>query len=587
MEGIPLTETHDASLIIRQFLSEAPQNNQKPDERTLTARPCSENLELFRELLKVSTNEHYPISKSDLVSLERSFGRLKLWSDGYGVAAGRLDEVFSRSQMLRSAALELLGSLATTLTERLVPRLTNSWSAQEPLNTFILEVKSLVERIDAEDDEGSSSDESYDFESDSINEIAQDLFTDTLCLMELDPLLKSPIMDERDDEEIAAAHNDMTNWAPHYVYCERVRSRFPQAPNPLIFRLGKANFERYIRCQEERDSRDDSTPDVVANASSMLPKTDSVDGSQFYDSALGSSASYYAETIKTYGGKEGRSVRVPPLPHEGKTRRPFPCVACGRSVRISNNSVWKQHLYADLCPWLCLDPSCSRGDKVYKKKTDWISHLALDHHLGPAWESMECPLCFQNTGVGKVEIEKHLGSHLEEISLGALPSGLESDTESEDEDQDAEDYQSDSSWKLGPNSDFTDMPVDSNTLTTREAEAHPMNSYNHRKIPFVKPADQNPPCNTLYIGNLPIDTSEEELKAMFQKQRGYKRLCFRTKQSGPMCFVEFDDITQATRALYECHGKPLSNSVGDGIHISFSKNPLGVRSSQPAESPGK
>ncbi|RYC56812.1 hypothetical protein CHU98_g9402 [Xylaria longipes] len=522
MEGIPLTETHDASLIIRQFLSEAPQNNQKPDERTLTARPCSENLELFRELLKVSTNEHYPISKSDLVSLERSFGRLKLWSDGYGVAAGRLDEVFSRSQMLRSAALELLGSLATTLTERLVPRLTNSWSAQEPLNTFILEVKSLVERIDAEDDEGSSSDESYDFESDSINEIAQDLFTDTLCLMELDPLLKSPIMDERDDEEIAAAHNDMTNWAPHYVYCERVRSRFPQAPNPLIFRLGKANFERYIRCQEERDSRDDSTPDVVANASSMLPKTDSVDGSQFYDSALGSSASYYAETIMSYGCKEGRSVRVPPLPHEG-----------------------------------------------------------------PAWESMECPLCFQNTGVGKVEIEKHLGSHLEEISLGALPSGLESDTESEDEDQDAEDYQSDSSWKLGPNSDFTDMPVDSNTLTTREAEAHPMNSYNHQKIPFVKPADQNPPCNTLYIGNLPIDTSEEELKAMFQKQRGYKRLCFRTKQSGPMCFVEFDDITQATRALYECHGKPLSNSVGDGIHISFSKNPLGVRSSQPAESPGK
>ena len=60
--------------------------------------------------------------------------------------------------------------------------------------------------------------------------------------------------------------------------------------------------------------------------------------------------------------------------------------------------------------------------------------------------------------------------------------------------------------------------------------------YPRHSFPPVNPADQNPPCNTLYVGNLPIDTSEDELKAMFSKQRGYKRLCFRTKQNGPMCF---------------------------------------------------
>ncbi|KAJ2984900.1 hypothetical protein NUW58_g5818 [Xylaria curta] len=105
-------------------------------------------------------------------------------------------------------------------------------------------------------------------------------------------------------------------------------------------------------------------------------------------------------------------------------------------------------------------------------------------------------------------------------------------------------------------------------------------SRNH--FPPANPADQNPPCNTLYVGNLPIDTSEEELKAMFQKQRGYKRLCFRTKQNGPMCFVEFEDIGAATRALHDLYGKPLHNSVKGGIRLSFSKNPLGVRSGQPA-----
>ncbi|KAK2738712.1 RNA binding protein [Colletotrichum kahawae] len=109
------------------------------------------------------------------------------------------------------------------------------------------------------------------------------------------------------------------------------------------------------------------------------------------------------------------------------------------------------------------------------------------------------------------------------------------------------------------------------------AGGHP---YARHNFPPVNPADQNPPCNTLYVGNLPIDTSEEELKAMFSKQRGYKRLCFRTKQNGPMCFVEFEDVSFATKALHELYGHPLHNSVKGGIRLSFSKNPLGVRSGQ-------
>lgn len=119
--------------------------------------------------------------------------------------------------------------------------------------------------------------------------------------------------------------------------------------------------------------------------------------------------------------------------------------------------------------------------------------------------------------------------------------------------------------KLGPNASY------------QMANQH----YQRHNYPPVNPADQNPPCNTLYVGNLPIDTSEDELKAMFSKQRGYKRLCFRTKQNGPMCFVEFEDISFATKALNELYGHPLHNSVKGGIRLSFSKNPLGVRNGQP------
>ncbi|PKK45276.1 hypothetical protein CI102_11680 [Trichoderma harzianum] len=108
--------------------------------------------------------------------------------------------------------------------------------------------------------------------------------------------------------------------------------------------------------------------------------------------------------------------------------------------------------------------------------------------------------------------------------------------------------------------------------------------YGKPNFPPVNPADQNPPCNTLYVGNLPIDTSEEELKALFSPVRGYKRLCFRTKQNGPMCFVEFEDIGHATKALSQLYGWCLHNSVKGGIRLSFSKNPLGVRS-PPSQAP--
>lgn len=115
-----------------------------------------------------------------------------------------------------------------------------------------------------------------------------------------------------------------------------------------------------------------------------------------------------------------------------------------------------------------------------------------------------------------------------------------------------------------------------------------------RVPPPANPADQNPPCNTLYVGNLPPDAIEAELRTLFSPQKGFRRLLFRTKNSlllgsglglshnhGPMCFVEFEDVAHATRALAELYGRALprpngGNSKG-GIRLSFSKNPLGVR----------
>ncbi|TFK43837.1 hypothetical protein BDQ12DRAFT_695859 [Crucibulum laeve] len=99
--------------------------------------------------------------------------------------------------------------------------------------------------------------------------------------------------------------------------------------------------------------------------------------------------------------------------------------------------------------------------------------------------------------------------------------------------------------------------------------------------------DQNPPINTLYVGNLPTspppmgfpqDYLEESLRDLFSTRPGFRRLCFRHKSNGPMCFVEFEDVHFATKALNDLYGHTLKGMIkGGGIRLSYSKNPLGVR----------
>jgi hypothetical protein len=101
----------------------------------------------------------------------------------------------------------------------------------------------------------------------------------------------------------------------------------------------------------------------------------------------------------------------------------------------------------------------------------------------------------------------------------------------------------------------------------------------------MNPADQNPPINTLYIGNLPAISPpthppnflEESLRALFHRRPGFKRMSFRQKLNGPMCFVEFEDIPFATQAMRDLYGNTLNGLVKGGIRLSYSKNSLGQR----------
>lgn len=298
-----------------------------------------------------------------------------------------------------------------------------------PFGNQILGVKALLQGIEDDCSETSSSNDSSNLEHGNLEEIAEDLKTDTVCLMKLGPLLTSPVFDaERGEPTLSTTTKD---WAPHRVYCDKIENRFPGAEKSLVSRLGKANWERFLRCQESHQGQADhplEDQEIAAGRAATFAS------SKFRDSALEpslSNMSSYTETIMSYRGGDGRSIKVPPLSAEAKAGNFFNCIACGKSVRIMTNSAWKRHLYSDLCPWLCIDAACTLGDHLFRSRNNWISHLARDHGLEPRWEAFECPLCQTSTGNGKTAITKHLSNHLEEISLSALSSRIERESESE------------------------------------------------------------------------------------------------------------------------------------------------------------
>ncbi len=103
------------------------------------------------------------------------------------------------------------------------------------------------------------------------------------------------------------------------------------------------------------------------------------------------------------------------------------------SNRISEtNQCVRRHVYLDLQPYVCLDMSCPYSHKAFENREKWVSHLALDHEMEPRWKSITCLLCKEHTGDGKLAVTRHLSKHLEEISLSALPSGVDSDIGSEE-----------------------------------------------------------------------------------------------------------------------------------------------------------
>ncbi|TAQ84989.1 hypothetical protein B7494_g6698 [Chlorociboria aeruginascens] len=194
--------------------------------------------------------------------------------------------------------------------------------------------------------------------------------------------------------------------------------------------------------------------------------------------------------------------RIPTLPDDHDFESPFQCQICGDVLRNIRNRVdWKKHVYDDLEPYVCLFSNCSLGLHTFQSRRTWIMHEFQMHRIDTKWpcnmckesfastESLQshiesthkqafafsqveqlitaskrnivrsaeteiCPFCLTYPARTQKVFASHVGRHLQEISLSALPRIDLLSGNNSDDDDDVHDSSDDGTYNTSMNDDI-------------------------------------------------------------------------------------------------------------------------------------
>ncbi|KAL9617348.1 MAG: hypothetical protein Q9160_007878 [Pyrenula sp. 1 TL-2023] len=259
-------------------------------------------------------------------------------------------------------------------------------------------------------------------------------------------------------------------------WVRQIFDKFEHIDNALAERLGEANWQRYHRLRAQTNE------DHMANAqqpkSLFRPLEDSALGTSIATPtqiaySLASHSSFASSTA------DSGSRRVPKIPGAALLGEAFTCEVCGKSIsNVRNRTQWKLHIFADIKPYICTFNDCPDILTAFPSRKLWIDHDFVAHrrtityscylcfeklydeyevydhlqtrhsvnemHLSgkrqtailksrvvtmQPVEDQICPLCQSSGFQTQRAFGKHLGRHMEQIALLALPIESESDSE--------------------------------------------------------------------------------------------------------------------------------------------------------------
>ncbi|CZS79225.1 unnamed protein product [Fusarium graminearum] len=222
-----------------------------------------------------------------------------------------------------------------------------------------------------------------------------------------------------------------------------------------------------------------SSPGHFKTMAKFGPQADVIDEDIWSDSGT-SQTSYATSAGSAFEGTDPETLKavpplhVPPKPSAAKDGM-FECPFCYRMIFARTRTSWKRHVFGDLRPYTCVLSHCTESNTDFDRRHNWQLHVSKYH-----WRSWSCPFkCHQPfysavdlsshikdrhlpTGdeeeirsvtalgerpapddtcshcllcgrsiIGLNKYVKHLGKHLEQLALFALPSIETGDLERE------------------------------------------------------------------------------------------------------------------------------------------------------------
>ncbi|CAG1999660.1 unnamed protein product [Fusarium graminearum] len=98
-------------------------------------------------------------------------------------------------------------------------------------------------------------------------------------------------------------------------------------------------------------------------------------------------------------------LRVPPRP-SAATNGIFECPFCYRMTSARTRAAWKRHVFGDLRPYTCVFPDCAEFNTDFHRRHDWQLHVSKFH-----WRSWTCPFRCQQPFSSNAELSNHIKYH--------------------------------------------------------------------------------------------------------------------------------------------------------------------------------
>ncbi|KAM0701562.1 hypothetical protein Q7P35_010470 [Cladosporium inversicolor] len=276
---------------------------------------------------------------------------------------------------------------------------------------------------------------------------------------------------------------------------DHVRAKFPTSPQYLTERLGR-NISLHRDYFQYRETHRERLSEGLEDAETEASHQQSTIATSLYEAAVPAledslvetstdTESIYSQTSYAASETDNGVPRIPAWPLNARDGEPFECPICYGIIVADTELSWKQHVFEDLPPYVCTREVCAVSTTALSRRRDWAHHEANMHdkswlcpygcggaissikRLGSHMRSMhdqtlshevlhemadacvlagtdtrstECPLCGKLCKSYKAWI-KHVGHHLEQLALFALPLrmlAVDSGDEKSDDTSDSE-----------------------------------------------------------------------------------------------------------------------------------------------------